>query len=80
MVTLSGMKVVPLGVESISVTLVAGTVPPFRNVIVYVMVSPISASCLSAVLVGVEIIVLTAVSVLGVGLVFVTGGSLGFTI
>ena len=78
--TLSVIKVVPLGVGSVSETLVAGTVPPFRNVIAYVMVSPISANCLSAVLVGVEMTVSTAVSVFGVGFVYVTGGSLGLTI
>ncbi|KOS26987.1 hypothetical protein ADK18_17945 [Bacillus anthracis] len=48
-VTLFGMKVVPAGIISVMITLVAAKVPSLFKVIVYVIISPILAIVLSTV-------------------------------
>ncbi|AFH84928.1 conserved hypothetical protein [Bacillus cereus W] len=71
------MKVVPAGIESVNITLVAGTVPSLLNVIVYVIMSPISTAVLSAVFIGLIIAVLIGTVVGGVGFVVVIVGLVG---
>lgn len=75
--TLFGMKVVPAGIESVNITLVARTVPSLLNVIVYVMMSPISTAVLSTVFTGLIMAVLIGTVVGGVGFVVVIVGLLG---
>ncbi|BCD30630.1 hypothetical protein BC30102_3666 [Bacillus cereus] len=77
-VTLFGTKVVPAGIGSVTITLVAGIFPVFGKVIVYVIISPISAICGLAVFVGFTIAVRTEVVVGGGVVVVVVGGSVGF--
>ncbi|EEM46782.1 hypothetical protein bthur0005_33190 [Bacillus thuringiensis serovar pakistani str. T13001] len=77
-VTLFGMKVVPAGIESVTMTFVAGIFPVFGNVIVYVIISPMSATCGLAIFVGFTIAVRTEVFVGGGVVVVVVGGSVGF--
>ena len=77
-VTLFGTKVVPAGIGSVTITLVAEIFPVFGKVIVYVIVSPISTTCGLAVFVGFTIAVRTEVVVGGGVVVVVVGGSDGF--
>ena len=72
-VTLFGTKVVPAGIGSVTITLVAEIFPVFGNVIVYVIVSPISTTCGLADFVGFTIAVRTEV-VVGGGVVVVVVG------
>ena len=71
------MKVVPFGIGSVRTILVAGTVPLFCKLMVYVIISPISAKARSADFVGFTVAVLTVTLVGGVGSVVVTGGKVG---
>jgi len=76
--TLPGTKETPDGSASFIITFVEGTVPLFWNVTVKVIVSPISATCRSADFVVVGLGLLIGMFTLGVVVVVVTGGSLGF--
>ena len=74
-VTLFGINVVLLGIGSVTITFVAAMFPVFGTVIVYVIISPISAICGLAVFVGFTIAVRTEVVVGGGVIVVVVGGS-----
>ncbi|KOS26569.1 hypothetical protein ADK17_19175 [Bacillus anthracis] len=73
-VTLFGIKVVPAGIGSVIITFVAEMFPLFWNVIVYVIISPISAICWSAVFVGLIIAVLINVFTILLVVVLLIGG------
>ena len=77
-VTLFGINVVLLGIGSVTITFVAAMFPVFGKVIVYVIISPISAICGLAVFVGFTIAVRTEVVVGGGVIVVVVEGSAGF--
>ena len=76
--TLFGINVVLLGIRSVTITFVAAMFPVFGTVIVYVIISPISAICGLAVFVGFTIAVRTEVVVGGGVIVVVVEGSAGF--
>ena len=76
-VTLFGMKVVPIGIESVKIIFVSSTVCKFWKVTVYVMISPISTLFRSAVFDGLIMLLMISVLTGGVVSVSVTGGSFG---